>query len=140
MVERGEGRGRESGRPGQQQVSDEGEVLRGGAVERGLGGRGRGCSSSSGWLAVLLPALASIASRLLTTQHTPHLRTSPQPTPHASTPSAPKRRSVQDELARESTSDAATVAFSYLAMLLYIAVALGSLPRSYRPLEVFVLR
>lgn len=37
-------------------------------------------------------------------------------------------RSVQDELARESGVDMAVVAFSYLAMLLYIALALSSLP------------
>ncbi|PRW56197.1 Niemann-Pick C1 [Chlorella sorokiniana] len=39
-------------------------------------------------------------------------------------------RSVQDELARESTSDAPTVLLSYVVMLLYIAVALGRFPRS----------
>ncbi|EFN58463.1 hypothetical protein CHLNCDRAFT_6284, partial [Chlorella variabilis] len=38
-------------------------------------------------------------------------------------------RSVQDELARESGSDAPTVLLSYLVMLLYIAVALGRFPR-----------
>lgn len=50
-------------------------------------------------------------------------------------------RSVQDELARESMSDAPTVLLSYVAMLLYIAVALGALPPSRRQaLQVFVLR
>ena len=96
----------------------------------------------------MLPALASIDSQLVITQNNQHLRapphnhllTSPHPTPNAPIPSTKQLRSVQDELARESTSDAATVAFSYLAMLLYIAVALGSLPKSYKPLEVFVLR
>jgi|LauGreSBDMM110SN_4_FD.fasta_scaffold140511_1 hypothetical protein len=49
-------------------------------------------------------------------------------------------RSVQDELERESTSDALTVAMSYLAMLAYIAIALGSLPALDQPWEVFVSR
>ncbi|KAJ9512863.1 hypothetical protein QJQ45_029163, partial [Haematococcus lacustris] len=39
-------------------------------------------------------------------------------------------RSVQDELQRESRSDAVTVALSYAAMLLYITLALGALPPS----------
>ena len=38
-------------------------------------------------------------------------------------------RSVKDELARESGADAATVGASYLLMLLYVALALGSIPR-----------
>ena len=37
-------------------------------------------------------------------------------------------RSVEDELARETASDSVTVAVSYLVMLLYIALALGTLP------------
>ncbi|KAL0026458.1 hypothetical protein WJX77_000502 [Trebouxia sp. C0004] len=37
-------------------------------------------------------------------------------------------RSVEDELARETASDSATVAVSYLVMLLYIALALGTIP------------
>lgn len=38
------------------------------------------------------------------------------------------QRSVEDELARETASDSVTVAVSYLVMLLYIALALGTLP------------
>lgn len=41
-------------------------------------------------------------------------------------------RSVQDELARESTADVGTVLASYFVMLIYIAVALGSLPAGRR--------
>ncbi len=41
-------------------------------------------------------------------------------------------RSVADELARESGADAITVAASYAAMLAYIALALGSVPRRSR--------
>ena len=37
-------------------------------------------------------------------------------------------RSVQDELDRESYTDATTVSFSYLAMFIYIAFALTKLP------------
>lgn len=37
-------------------------------------------------------------------------------------------RSVEDELARETASDSVTVAVSYLVMLVYIALALGTLP------------
>ena len=47
---------------------------------------------------------------------------------------------MQDELRRESYSDAVTIAASYAAMLLYIALALGSLPSCSAPLEVLVLR
>ena len=47
---------------------------------------------------------------------------------------------MQDELRRESDSDAVTIAASYAAMLLYIALALGSLPSCSVPLEVLVLR
>lgn len=39
------------------------------------------------------------------------------------------QRSVQDELERESGADLATVATSYLLMLVYVAVALGVIPR-----------
>ena len=53
---------------------------------------------------------------------------------------SPPFRSVQDELRRESYSDAVTIAASYAAMLLYIALALGSLPSCSAPLEVLVLR
>ena len=35
---------------------------------------------------------------------------------------------MEDELARETASDSATVAVSYLVMLLYIALALGTIP------------
>lgn len=50
------------------------------------------------------------------------------------------RRSVQDELSRESMADASTVAASYGFMLLYIAVALSSLPASRRQaLQLLVL-
>jgi Niemann-Pick C1 protein len=49
-------------------------------------------------------------------------------------------RSVQDELKRESYSDAFTVALSYLAMLVYISFALGSLPARGRPMDILVLR
>ncbi|KAK9823955.1 hypothetical protein WJX72_006638 [[Myrmecia] bisecta] len=47
-------------------------------------------------------------------------------------------RSVEDELARETYTDAGTVAISYLVMLAYIAVALGSLPRGGGPLQLLV--
>jgi hypothetical protein len=55
-------------------------------------------------------------------------------------------RSVQDELARESGAEVGTVAASYAAMLLYIALALGGLPSrmtrsvARRVARVFVLR
>eukprot|EP00798_Chlamydomonas_sp_ICE-L_P025324 gene25325-10979_t len=50
-------------------------------------------------------------------------------------------RSVQDELTRESFTDASTVAASYAAMLLYIAIALGSLPNHsyFHAAEVLIL-
>lgn len=39
-------------------------------------------------------------------------------------------RSIQDEISRESFADASTVAWSYAAMLLYVSVALASIPVS----------
>ena len=52
-------------------------------------------------------------------------------------------RSIQDELARESGVDMAIVALSYFAMLIYIALALSSLPSSESGwnsfLDIFVL-
>lgn len=47
-------------------------------------------------------------------------------------------RSVEDELARETASDSVTVAVSYLVMLLYIALALGTLPAGTSPWAVMV--
>ena len=47
-------------------------------------------------------------------------------------------RSVEDELARETASDSVTVAVSYLVMLLYIALALGTLPPGVSPWAVLV--
>ena len=38
-------------------------------------------------------------------------------------------RSVQDELSRESGEDSTTVALSYLVMLIYVAIALGKIPK-----------
>lgn len=49
-------------------------------------------------------------------------------------------RSVEDELARETASDSVTVAVSYLVMLLYIALALGTLPAGAGPWAVLVYR
>lgn len=49
-------------------------------------------------------------------------------------------RSVADELARESAADAPAVLASYLAMLLYIAVALGSFPPRPSRADVLVHR
>ena len=52
----------------------------------------------------------------------------PPPT-HTHTPPPPHTlSSVQAELIRESRADALTVLVSYAAMLVYIALALGSLP------------
>lgn len=52
-------------------------------------------------------------------------------------------RSVQDELARESGVDMAVVALSYFAMLIYIALALSSLPSARSgwnsKIDVFIL-
>ena len=49
-------------------------------------------------------------------------------------------RSVEDELARETASDSVTVAVSYLVMLVYIALALGTLPAGAGPWAVLVYR
>jgi Niemann-Pick C1 protein len=46
---------------------------------------------------------------------------------------------VQDELTRESAADAGVVAASYAVMLLYIALALASLPPARQPLQALVL-
>jgi hypothetical protein len=48
-------------------------------------------------------------------------------------------RSVEDELTRESGTDAPTVALSYLVMLIYITVALSSLPPPGQWKQLFVL-
>lgn len=48
-------------------------------------------------------------------------------------------RSVQDELKRESNADAPTVALSYVAMLLYVAIALSWSPKKFTECwQVFV--
>lgn len=49
-------------------------------------------------------------------------------------------RSVEDELARETASDSVTVAASYLVMLVYIALALGTLPAGAGPWGLLVYR
>jgi Niemann-Pick C1 protein len=46
---------------------------------------------------------------------------------------------VQDELARESYTDASVVATSYLVMLAYVAAALGALPPPRQALQLLVL-
>jgi Niemann-Pick C1 protein len=46
---------------------------------------------------------------------------------------------VQDELTRESYTDASVVAISYVVMLGYIALALASLPPARQVLQLFVL-
>lgn len=46
---------------------------------------------------------------------------------------------MQDELTRESYTDASVVAVSYLVMLGYIALALAALPPSRQVLQLFVL-
>lgn len=48
-------------------------------------------------------------------------------------------RSVEDELKRESYTDASVVAVSYLVMLGYIAFALAALPPPQQLLQLFVL-
>jgi hypothetical protein len=48
-------------------------------------------------------------------------------------------RSVEDELKRESYTDASVVAISYLVMLGYITLALAALPPPSQFLHVFVL-
>jgi hypothetical protein len=48
-------------------------------------------------------------------------------------------RSVEDELKRESYTDASVVAISYLVMLGYITLALAALPPASQILHVFVL-
>lgn len=48
-------------------------------------------------------------------------------------------RSVEDELKRESYTDASVVAISYLVMLGYITLALAALPPPSQILHVFVL-
>jgi Niemann-Pick C1 protein len=45
---------------------------------------------------------------------------------------------VQDELRRESYTDASVVAASYLAMLAYVALALSSLPPAHDPAGILV--
>jgi len=47
-------------------------------------------------------------------------------------------RSVADELARESTADAPTVAWSYAAMLVYVTLALSALPKGAQLAAVLV--
>lgn len=49
------------------------------------------------------------------------------------------RRSVEDELKRESYTDASVVAVSYLVMLGYIALALAAIPPPQQFLQLFVL-
>ena len=51
----------------------------------------------------------------------------------------PVLRSVEDELKRESYTDASVVAISYLVMLGYITLALAALPPPSQILHVFVL-
>lgn len=51
----------------------------------------------------------------------------------------PPPRSVQDELARESYTDASVVATSYLVMLAYVALALAALPPPSQALQALVL-
>jgi hypothetical protein len=48
-------------------------------------------------------------------------------------------RSVEDELKRESYTDASVVAVSYLVMLGYITFALAALPPPQQLLQLFVL-
>jgi hypothetical protein len=48
-------------------------------------------------------------------------------------------RSVEDELKRESYTDASVVAVSYLVMLGYITCALAALPPPQQLLQLFVL-
>jgi len=40
-------------------------------------------------------------------------------------------RSIEDELARETSADIPTIIISYAAMFLYIAISLGSFKRPY---------
>lgn len=51
----------------------------------------------------------------------------------------PVCRSVEDELKRESYTDASVVAVSYLVMLGYITFALAALPPPQQLLQLFVL-
>jgi len=72
------------------------------------------------------PHLQSPTPAITHTCNHPHLQS---PTP------AITHSSIQDELGRETGAEIGTVAASYAAMLLYIAVSLGGLPsRLTRPL------
>jgi hypothetical protein len=79
-------------------------------------------------------------------KHLPHplpnppsgLLKTPHPHPPPTLPFC-AHRSVEDELKRESYTDASVVAISYLVMLGYITLALAALPPASQILHVFVL-